>query len=248
MGAPLSLAEWNLHAETPLRLRARWQRAGDTSDGWTAALSGGNFVKASAVVAAYEQALAASTPLRVERMLAGAGDDEGAVLMRVRNTGGRELHVAAFDSFPWPLMVLWHTIRVSRNGTSVPLDTTLLDLHIVPTPLRGPPQQLAWRAALPAYSSLTVAVDFEKAMMHVDEVPADTWRGIEVGSAAVLYRDASLIHVTNADQLMFSNGALMPLAVGDLSMAYNVITITSTLVSLFVGSMFNLLTRSPRRF
>ena len=46
-----------------------------------------------------------------------------------------------------------------------------------------------------------------------------------------------------APRLLFTESALLQLPLADQSMPFNVISLTSTLVALFAGSMFNLLTR-----
>ena len=123
---------------------------------------------------------------------------------------------------------------------------------------------LSWSATLAAGSSLVVGLDFVKSLRHVDAVPPDASRGLDVGSAAIGFaaaadgerraRRSGAEPATTAAgaadaplTLLYTAALLVPVPIADDTMSFNVIAISSTLVALFVGSMFGLLTRPPQR-
>ena len=172
----------------------------------------------------------------------------------------------------------WHTLRCWRNGTSIGLDKALSRWRIEPASAPAPPlpraielyssdavatrapHQFRWSADLPAGpTSLVVAFDILKPIRHIDSMPADASRGLDIGSAAVAYSEVAhaAAGVARAPDtaptpdepppppqlLLFSNAVVVMLPIADDSMPYNVIAVSSTLIALFVGQMFNLLMR-----
>lgn len=91
--------------------------------------------------------------------------------------------------------------------------------------------------------------------MRYHEYPSDANRGFDVPAAIVVVRGNG----SAPDRRIYSTSALIMLPLPDFSMPYNVIILTSTLVALFFGSVFNILCvravrssgadrRSTRRF
>ena len=101
-----------------------------------------------------------------------------------------------------------------------------------PTQL-GAPQLVEWDARLPAHSSLTLDVRYSISLLRVDELPADSSRGLELGAAEVHYRhDGS----GQPAEVAYTEPVLVPVLLPDLSMPYNVISISSTVLALFVAT------------
>ena len=101
----------------------------------------------------------------------------------------------------------------------------------------------AARMPLPAHSTLTVWIQFEKRLLHIDAQPSDASRGVDVPAAALRYRPAGASAAEVRE--LYAEGGVMPIPLADRSMPYNVVMLTSTVVALFVGSMHNLLARPP---
>ena len=78
----------------------------------------------------------------------------------------------------------------------------------------------------------------------MDRLPADASRGVDVPPAAVRVRRAGRSggHPPRS-WLVYSNPVLLPLPLPDASMPHNVVSFTSTLASVFVGSLLSLLVR-----
>ena len=113
---------------------------------------------------------------------------------------------------------------------------------------------------LPPYGSALLSLQLRRPLLPVEDLPSDASRGLDLGAAAVRYRvrrpaarpavgaatappPGSTPAAAEAPRLLFTESTLLPLPLADQSMPFNVISLTSTLVALFAGSMFNLLTR-----
>ena len=112
---------------------------------------------------------------------------------------------------------------------------------------------------LPPYGSALLSLQLRRPLLPVEDLPSDASRGLDLGAAAVRYRvhrpaarptaaaaaaaPGSIPAAAEAPRLLFTESALLQLPLADQSMPFNVISLTSTLVALFAGSMFNLLTR-----
>jgi len=123
------------------------------------------------------------------------------------------------------------------------------------------PHRLEWRVTLPPYGSALLSLQLRRPLLPVEDLPSDASRGLDLGAAAVRYRvhrpaarpaaaaaataaaPGSIPAAAEAPRLLFTESALLQLPLADQSMPFNVISLTSTLVALFAGSMFNLLTR-----
>ncbi|KAF9585323.1 hypothetical protein BGW38_002888 [Lunasporangiospora selenospora] len=139
---------------------------------------------------------------------------------------------------------------------------------------RGRPAVLELGLILPAQSVLKFTISFDKVFLKYTEHPPDANRGFDVGYAvltAYMPRDRGQIgyggldHLRNyqgrgADQVqhqleagdnnqlesvrVYTETLLLSLPTPDFSMPYNVITLTCTVISLFFGTIFNMMTRS----
>ena len=115
--------------------------------------------------------------------------------------------------------------------------------------------------SVPPSSTVSLTYDFDKAILRYTEYPPDANRGFDVAPAVIRLlpsssspdnennnNDSSVYH----DTLSFSSSPsvylrttslLLPLPTPDFSMPYNVIILTSTVMALAFGSIFNLLIR-----
>lgn len=115
---------------------------------------------------------------------------------------------------------------------------------------------------VPPHATLDVKVSFRKAFILYTEHPPDAHRGWDLPAAVLTPLCSSPEANPNTSALTHSYGLglsdtganscgsriytstlLVDLATPDFSMPYNVIIMTSTVVALFFGSIFNLLTR-----
>lgn len=88
---------------------------------------------------------------------------------------------------------------------------------------------------LPARTSVLITFAIEKASILYTEHPPDASRGWDIPAA---------VFGLSSGKRIYSTTLLAELSTPDFSMPYNVIIMTCTLVALFFGSIFNILTRS----
>ena len=92
---------------------------------------------------------------------------------------------------------------------------------------------------VPPLSTLTLSYDFDKAILRYTEYPPDPNRGFEIAPAIVRVLGPPGAPPT----YMRTTSLLLYLPTPDFSMPYNVIILTSTVIALGFGSIFNLLVR-----
>ena len=170
------------------------------------------------------------------------------------------------DALPWAVVPAWHTLQLLLNGTEPSEAALRAAVHLMPAaaaaaaaaaPPRAP-HRLEWRVTLPPYGIALLSLQLRRPLLPVEVLPSDASRGLDLGAAAVRYRvhwpaaspaaaataaPGSIPAAAEAPRLLFTESALLQLPLADQSMPFNVISLTSTLVALFAGSMFNLLTR-----
>ena len=216
--------EWDLHPRVPLPLTLR--RISDSPPHLPTS-----------------RAFRSIAAVQARRVMARHDDSSGRMVLRVKNDAPLPVSLRCLDVLPPWLQLHAHSLRAFLNTSLTDAQTLLRHLHIQPPTQLGAPQLVEWDARLPAHSSLTLDVRYSISLLRVDELPADSSRGLELGAAEVHYRhDGS----GQPAEVAYTEPVLVPVLLPDLSMPYNVISISSTVLALFVGSMFNLLARPPR--
>ncbi|RMX85493.1 hypothetical protein D0868_15318 [Hortaea werneckii] len=196
-----------------------------------------------------------SPPLFASRQITGYGAERGGMHTVLRNPHPYPQQITYMESLPWFLRPYVHTLQLSATGPQNPERKTLIKPEkMFYTPLidreRGTHLELV--LTVPAESSVELTYDFEKAVLRYTEYPPDANRGFDVAPAVirVLPRDgrdaASRQGKHDADpqgQYLRTTSLLLPLPTPDFSMPYNVIILSSTVIALGFGSIFNLLVR-----
>ncbi|KAJ2603351.1 Subunit of the glycosylphosphatidylinositol transamidase complex-like protein [Coemansia sp. RSA 1722] len=136
---------------------------------------------------------------------------------------------------------------------------------------RGRPATMELALTLPAHSRTTLRYSFDKGFLKYTEHPPDANRGFNVGPAIVSYASTAASDQTSGKDhgyqprplacaiketlhgessssaqctvRVYSELFLANMPTPDFSMPYNVITFTCTILALFFGRIFNLLTR-----
>ncbi|KAF8761280.1 GPI transamidase component [Rhizoctonia solani] len=164
-------------------------------------------------------------PITVRRVLTGAEQTHGGLLLSITNEGNTEFTTAWLETMPWFIQFFLHTLELRVDGQK-----------------RG--------------DTLQVTVSFRKAFILYTEHPPDAHRGWDLPAAVITplcaEADSKTMELTHRYGLglvdtcgtrLYTSTLLVDLATPDFSMPYNVIIMTSTVVALFFGSIFNLLTR-----
>ncbi|KAE8151389.1 GPI transamidase component PIG-T [Aspergillus avenaceus] len=181
--------------------------------------------------------------LRAERTIVGHGVERGG--MRIifdnpSNTGAADF--IYFETLPWFLRPYIHTLQATITGRDgirrqVPASQIIKETFYRPAIDRERGTQLELACSVPAASTVTLTYDFEKAILRYTEYPPDANRGFNVAPAVIkLGADEHPIYIR-------TTSLLLPLPTPDFSMPYNVIILTSTVIALAFGSIFNLLVR-----
>jgi phosphatidylinositol glycan class T len=103
--------------------------------------------------------------------------------------------------------------------------------------------QLELVMTVPPASTVMLTYDFEKAILRYTEYPPDANRGFNVAPAVIRVLNEVDSDGTPKDVYIRTTSLLLPLPTPDFSMPYNVIILTSTVMALAFGSIYNLLVR-----
>ncbi|GAB7329158.1 hypothetical protein MBLNU13_g00984t1 [Cladosporium sp. NU13] len=175
-------------------------------------------------------------PLYVSRQMTGYGQERGGMHATLKNPHPYAQTIVYLENLPWFLKPYMHTLAIQHGTIEKMYYTPALDRR------RGTHLELVIR--VPAMSTVELNYDFEKAILRYTEYPPDANRGFDVAPAVIRV----LFHNTAAtdaleDEYLRTTSLLLPLPTPDFSMPYNVIILTSTVIALGFGSIFNMLVR-----
>ena len=132
-------------------------------------------------------------------------------------------------------------------------DDLLSDISYIPTIPHSRPTTFQATLTLPASSTTEITFDVTKAFLRYTEHLPDAQRGWDLPPAVLVPfsfgsdvspgQNATWIGRGRTTR-MYTPALLVDLATPDFSMPYNVIIMSSTLIALIFGSIFNLFTRS----
>jgi phosphatidylinositol glycan class T len=169
--------------------------------------------------------------------MTGYGQERGGMHATFRNPHPYPQTIVYLESLPWFLKPYMHTLAIQGGTIEKMYYTPALDR------VRGTHLELL--ISIPAQSTIELNYDFEKAILRYTEYPPDANRGFDVAPAIVrvLSSNASSTGGERQDQYLRTTSLLLPLPTPDFSMPYNVIILTSTVIALGFGSIFNMLIR-----
>ncbi|CAH0476707.1 unnamed protein product [Peronospora belbahrii] len=188
----------------------------------------------------------------VHRFATGYGQVRGGIAVQLKNNHPScDMHVTYHDVIPWYLRVYFHTFRATASGSESDAQELIRRFDFVPAELRSQPNQLRLEAFLPANTTLVFSLQMEKVFLRLSEHPPDANRGFDISSGVATFNADSTcskqIGFSSFTTTLYTEPLLIPLPTPDFSMPYNVITMTSTVVAFFVGTMLNtLLRKAPR--
>ncbi len=183
-----------------------------------------------------EQDISEKAPLEqpllyAERSFIGYGQERGGVQAILTNPSATEsVDFVYMESLPWFMKLYLHTLKAKINGLEKDVIT---EMYYRPALDRKRGTQLEVRILIPANSTVVLTYDFEKAILRYTEYPPDANRGFDIAPAVITIGNVSIR----------TTSLLLPLPTPDFSMPYNVIILTSTVMALSFGFIFNLLVR-----
>jgi phosphatidylinositol glycan class T len=183
--------------------------------------------------------------LHAERTIVGHGQERGGMRIIFGNPSNTSaVDFIYFESLPWFLRPYIHTLHATITGhdgvpREVPASQIVKETYYRPAIDRERGTQLELSMSVPVASTVTLTYDFEKAILRYTEYPPDANRGFNVAPAVIRILD----NVHNAPIYIRSTSLLLQLPTPDFSMPYNVIILTSTVIALAFGTIFNILVR-----
>lgn len=183
--------------------------------------------------------------LKVERTITGHGAAYGGIRTVLTNPSSTEVvSLVYFESLPWLMRPFMHTLKAEIIGSESPSTSDVVkDMYYRPSIDRTRGTQLELVMTIPPSRSVILTYDFEKAILRYTEYPPDANRGFNVAPAVVRILNETNTDGTPRDVYIRTTSLLLPLPTPDFSMPYNVIILTSTVMALAFGSIFNLLVR-----
>jgi phosphatidylinositol glycan class T len=185
--------------------------------------------------------------LHVSRTITGHGAATGGLRTTFTNPSATDpITFIYFETLPWFMRPFIHTLRATLTHSAFPFPwsaSLINSIHYVPALDRQRPTSLELLISLPPASTATLTYDFEKAVLRYTEYPPDANRGFNVAPAVIRILDETNADGSRKDVYIRTTSLLLPLPTPDFSMPYNVIILTSTVMALAFGSIFNLLVR-----
>jgi GPI-anchor transamidase subunit T len=189
-------------------------------------------------------------PLRAERTIVGHGAANGGIRTILMNPSlVQPIQLVYFETLPWFMRPFIHTLKA--DITSAPFNlprnwNVIKEMYYRPAIDRKRGTQLELLLSIPPASTVSLTYDFEKAILRYAEYPPDANRGFNVAPAVIKVLNQTISTSSDeaeADWYIRTTSLLLPLPTPDFSMPYNVIILTSTVMALAFGSIFNLLVR-----
>ncbi|KAF2453770.1 GPI transamidase component GPI16 precursor [Lineolata rhizophorae] len=182
------------------------------------------------------------------RSITGHGQERGGVQTVIVNSSPTSsIEVAYLESLPWFMKPYLHTLLATVSGPKSPSSsgstTSIKETYYRPAVDRHRGTHLELVLSIPAASTLTLTYDFDKAVLRYTEYPPDANRGFDVAPAVIKLLSPPTANQESKGVYLRTTSLLLPLPTPDFSMPYNVIILTSTVMALGFGSIFNLLVR-----
>lgn len=189
--------------------------------------------------------------LYAERTIIGHGQERGGLRSILTNPSNSDsVDFVYFETLPWFMRPYIHSLQTKvtdRKGVTTDATPIVKDIYYRPAVDRYRGTQLELILSVPPASTVTLTYQFEKAILRYTEYPPDANRGFNVAPAVIRVlggkKEDGQIKKWYTPIYIRTTSLLLPLPTPDFSMPYNVIILTSTVIALAFGSIFNLLVR-----
>jgi hypothetical protein len=168
--------------------------------------------------------------------------NRGRFISTVRNdhTDCEVVHVNVFQRIPAIVQPLWRSLVVSLtvdDDSETLLSWVDLDEHDIQF-LDSGAVDLVFGHILPVHSQLILSLDYNPLFLSLDAFPGDPNRGLELPPLTAMF------HCDNHPTVELTSDTVLLLPpVPDLSMPFNVLSLTCTLYVFVIGSALNILIR-----
>ncbi|KAI4160004.1 MAG: hypothetical protein LQ342_006132 [Letrouitia transgressa] len=185
-------------------------------------------------------------PLYASRSFTGHGQERGGVQSLLTNPSiTTPISFIYFESLPWFMKPYIHTLKAQLLTSNSPNPNLIESMYYRPALDRERGTQLELRITVPPASTLRLTYDFDKAILRYTEYPPDANRGFDVAPAVVRILSPTAEEGATDSEAVYlrTTSLLLSLPTPDFSMPYNVIILTSTVMALAFGMIFNLMVR-----
>ncbi|KAF8509714.1 GPI transamidase component PIG-T [Hysterangium stoloniferum] len=182
------------------------------------------------------------TDLSIARSHTGTSQAHGRFHVTLTNSLNHPQRVAYLETPPWIIKFYLHTLTVTVDQDPRPRKDIIQKLTYIPTS-SNLPTLFEPTLILPPNSTVHLTLDFDKTFLRYTEHPPDAQRGWDLPPAVLIPLSSNGSSAPPSLPRMYTNTLLVDLATPDFSMPYNVIIMTCTLIAMFFGNVFNLLTR-----
>ena len=187
--------------------------------------------------------------LYASRSFTGHGQERGGVQTLLTNPStASSIEFVYFETLPWFMKPYLHTLSARLSTSPISSPDIIKETFYRPALDRRRGTQLELLISVPAASTVILTYDFDKAILRYTEYPPDANRGFDVAPAVIRLLPSSgntseSYAKGQAEAYIRTSSLLLPLPTPDFSMPYNVIILTSTVMALAFGMIFNLLVR-----
>lgn len=186
-------------------------------------------------------------PLYASRSFTGHGQERGGVQTLLTNPSTTSsIEFVYFETLPWFMKPYLHTLTVRLSTSSTSNPNIIKETFYRPALDRRRGTQLELLISVPVDSTVILTYDFDKAILRYTEYPPDANRGFDVAPAVIRLLGKPTdprSSITQQPIYIRTSSLLLPLPTPDFSMPYNVIILTSTVMALAFGMIYNLLVR-----
>lgn len=190
-------------------------------------------------------------PIKASRSLSGYSQGQGGFRVSLTNPSSEKIEFVYYEVLPWYMRLYLNTLTMEISKTANGKDDQDIELiggedqfiksrYYKPAIDRKRPSHLEFTIELPAHTTMTLNYQFDKSLLLYSEYPPDANHGFTVEPAVITVLDPQ------TKQTLYelrTTSSLVTLPTPDFSMPYNVIILTSTIMALVFGSVFNLLVR-----
>lgn len=187
-------------------------------------------------------------PLKVSRSLSGYSQGQGGFRILFKNPSDEKIKFVYFEVLPWYMRLYFNTMSMeitselssSSNGGKISESDFIKSRYYKPAIDRKRPSHLELTIELPPQTTMTLNYQFDKSLLLYAEYPPDANHGFAIEPAVI-----TVLNLNTGESVyqLRTTSLLVTLPTPDFSMPYNVIILTSTVMALVFGSVFNLLIR-----
>ncbi|CAH2355242.1 GPI transamidase component Gpi16p [[Candida] railenensis] len=189
-------------------------------------------------------------PLKVSRSLSGYSQGQGGFRISFKNPSDEKIKFVYFEVLPWYMRLYFNTMSMeitsesssssSSNSGKISESDFIKSRYYKPAIDRKRPSHLELTIELPPHTTMTLNYQFDKSLLLYAEYPPDANHGFAIEPAVITVLD---LNTGESAYQLRTTSLLVTLPTPDFSMPYNVIILTSTVMALVFGSVFNLLIR-----